>query len=124
MSTFGRVFRVTTFGESHCKGVGCIVDGVPPRMRLTEADIQPQLSRRRPGQSKLTTKRDEADAVTILSGTEVAFGYGCLDVYTEREQCVETARSVTFRLCNHRHMRHHLLIPIPLSSVCFSWASR
>ena len=51
MSTFGRFFRVTTFGESHCKGVGCIVDGVPPSLALTEADIQPQLTRRRPGQS-------------------------------------------------------------------------
>ena len=68
MSTFGRVFRVTTFGESHCKGVGAIVDGVPPCMELTEADIQPQLTRRRPGQSKLTTPRDEKDQVSILSG--------------------------------------------------------
>jgi len=70
MSTFGTLFRVTTFGESHCKGVGCIVDGCPPRLRLTEADVQPQLTRRRPGQSRLTTPRDEADLVTILSGTE------------------------------------------------------
>ncbi|KAL0585017.1 hypothetical protein ABG067_005154 [Albugo candida] len=70
MSTFGRLFRVTTFGESHCKGVGCIVDGVPPCLSLTEADIQPQLTRRRPGQSTITTPRDEKDAVTILSGTE------------------------------------------------------
>jgi chorismate synthase len=70
MSTFGTLFRVTTFGESHCKGVGCIVDGVPPRLRLTEADVQPQLTRRRPGQSRLATPRDEADRVTILSGTE------------------------------------------------------
>ncbi|KJE91847.1 chorismate synthase, variant 1 [Capsaspora owczarzaki ATCC 30864] len=70
MSTFGTLFRVTTFGESHCAGVGCIVDGVPPLMALTEADIQPQLSRRRPGQSALTTKRDEKDLVRIMSGTE------------------------------------------------------
>eukprot|EP00123_Amoebidium_parasiticum_P014770 comp22636_c0_seq1/m.34837 comp22636_c0_seq1/g.34837 ORF comp22636_c0_seq1/g.34837 comp22636_c0_seq1/m.34837 type:complete len:387 (-) comp22636_c0_seq1:680-1840(-) len=70
MSSFGRYFRVTTFGESHCKGVGCIVDGVPPQMALTEDDIQPQLTRRRPGQSKMTTPRDEKDRVTILSGTE------------------------------------------------------
>lgn len=59
-----------SFGESHCKGVGAIVDGVPPSMQLTEADIQPQLTRRRPGQSKLTTPRDEKDLVTIMSGTE------------------------------------------------------
>jgi chorismate synthase len=70
MSSFGTLFRVTTFGESHCKGVGAIVEGAPPGMCLTEADIQPQLTRRRPGQSKLTTPRDEKDAVSILSGTE------------------------------------------------------
>lgn len=69
-STFGTHFRVTTYGESHCKGVGCIVDGVPPRMPLTAADIQPQLTRRRPGQSDLTTNRKEEDKVEILSGTE------------------------------------------------------
>lgn len=69
-STFGTLFRVTTFGESHCPGVGAVVDGCPPRMPLAEADIQVQLDRRRPGQSKLTTERDEADRVRILSGVE------------------------------------------------------
>jgi len=69
-STFGTLFRVTTFGESHGKAVGAIVDGCPSNLSLTEADIQPQLDRRRPGQSSLTTPRDEADRVTILSGTE------------------------------------------------------
>jgi chorismate synthase len=69
-SSLGTVFRVTTFGESHCKGVGAVVDGCPARLPLTEADIQPQLDRRRPGQSGLTTPRQEADQVTILSGTE------------------------------------------------------
>jgi chorismate synthase len=69
-STLGALYRVTTFGESHCKGVGAIVDGCPPGLELTEADIQPQLSRRRPGQSDLTTPRKEADQVTIYSGTE------------------------------------------------------
>ncbi len=70
-STLGTLYRVTTFGESHCKGVGAIVDGCPPGLELTEADIQPQLSRRRPGQSDLTTPRQEADQVTIYSGTEL-----------------------------------------------------
>lgn len=70
MSSFGTIFRVTTYGESHCKSVGCIVDGVPPGMELSEQDIQPQLTRRRPGQSKLSTPRNEADAVQIQSGTE------------------------------------------------------
>lgn len=69
-STFGTIFRVTTFGESHGRGVGAVVDGCPPRLALSEADIQPQLNRRRPGQSLLTTPRDEADTVTILSGVE------------------------------------------------------
>jgi len=73
MSTFGTIFKVSTFGESHCKGVGAIVDGVPACMALTEADIQPQLTRRRPGQSRLTTPRAEKDMVTIMSGTE--FGH-------------------------------------------------
>lgn len=70
-STFGTLFKVSTFGESHCKSVGVIVDGVPPGMPLTEEDIQPQLDRRRPGQSKLTTPRNESDTVTIQSGTEM-----------------------------------------------------
>jgi len=70
-SSFGTLFRVTTFGESHCKGVGVIVDGVPPGIALTEADIQRQLTRRRPGQSALATPRQEEDAVTIMSGTEL-----------------------------------------------------
>ncbi|CEP20841.1 ARO2 [Cyberlindnera jadinii] len=70
MSSFGTLFKVTTYGESHCKSVGCIVDGVPPGLELTEDDIQPQLTRRRPGQSKLTTPRNEKDRVFIQSGTE------------------------------------------------------
>ncbi len=69
-STFGSVFRVSTFGESHCRGVGAIVDGCPPGMALTEADIQPQLDRRRPGQSAVSTDRKESDQVAIQSGTE------------------------------------------------------
>ncbi|BCR04359.1 chorismate synthase [Desulfuromonas versatilis] len=69
-STLGTLFKITTFGESHCKGVGVVVDGCPAGMNLTEADIQTQLDRRRPGQSELTTPRDEQDLVSILSGTE------------------------------------------------------
>ena len=69
-STFGKLLRVTTFGESHCSGVGAVLDGCPPRLSLDEADIQMQLDRRRPGQSRLSTDRQEADRVTILSGVE------------------------------------------------------
>jgi chorismate synthase len=67
-NTFGTLFRVTSWGESHGGGVGAVVDGCPPRLPLTELDIQPQLDRRRPGQSRLTTPRRESDTVRILSG--------------------------------------------------------
>ncbi|CAN3500658.1 chorismate synthase Aro2p [Diutina catenulata] len=76
MSSYGTLFKVTTYGESHCKSVGCIVDGVPPGMKLTEDDIQPQLTRRRPGQSKLSTPRNEKDRVEIQSGTENGYTLG------------------------------------------------
>ncbi|GLI72247.1 bifunctional chorismate synthase/riboflavin reductase [NAD(P)H] aro2 [Penicillium ochrochloron] len=76
MSTWGEHFRVTTYGESHCRSVGCIVDGVPPGMQLTEEDIQPQMTRRRPGQSALTTPRNEKDRVEIQSGTEFGVTLG------------------------------------------------
>jgi chorismate synthase len=67
-SVFGTLFRISTFGESHGGGVGVVVDGCPPRLEITEAEIQRDLDRRRPGQSKLTTPRNEADKVEILSG--------------------------------------------------------
>ena len=67
-NTFGHLFRVTTFGESHGPALGCVVDGCPPGIALTEADIQTDLDRRRPGQSKYVTQRAEPDAVKILSG--------------------------------------------------------
>ena len=67
-NTFGHLFTVTNFGESHGPAVGCVIDGCPPGMLLSEADIQPELDRRRPGTSKFVTQRNEADAVEILSG--------------------------------------------------------
>jgi chorismate synthase len=67
-NSFGHLFRVTTFGESHGPLIGCVVDGVPPRLPLTAADIQGLLDRRRPGQSRFTTQRREPDAVRIVSG--------------------------------------------------------
>lgn len=67
-NSFGHLFRVTTFGESHGPGIGCVVDGCPPLIPLTEADIQRDLDRRRPGQSRFTTQRQEPDQVRIVSG--------------------------------------------------------
>jgi chorismate synthase len=67
-NTFGHLFRVTTWGESHGPAIGAVVDGCPPRLSLSESDIQPWLDRRRPGQSKFTTQRQEPDQVRILSG--------------------------------------------------------
>ncbi|XP_049848265.1 chorismate synthase-like [Schistocerca gregaria] len=70
MSSFGRIFRTTTFGESHGQVVGVVVDGVPSLIELDKSDIQAQLDRRRPGQSDVTTPRNEADQVSILSGVQ------------------------------------------------------
>lgn len=70
-NTFGQLFRVTTFGESHGPAIGCVVDGCPPQIPLTVDEIQRDLDRRRPGQSRFTTQRQEADAVKILSGVLV-----------------------------------------------------
>ncbi|RTL17939.1 MAG: chorismate synthase [Burkholderiales bacterium] len=67
-STFGDLFRVTNFGESHGPAIGCVIDGCPPGLALNEADIQPELDRRRPGTSRHVTQRNEPDAVKILSG--------------------------------------------------------
>ena len=67
-STLGTIFRITTWGESHGKGIGVVVDGCPAGLSLCEEDIQQMLDRRRPGQSKFTTQRSESDTVHILSG--------------------------------------------------------
>ncbi len=68
-NTFGTLFRVTTFGESHGVALGCIVDGCPPGLELDAEDIQSELERRRTGKSRHTSQRKESDAVQILSGT-------------------------------------------------------
>src|ERR1700694_2710514 len=67
-STLGTLFTVTTFGESHGPAIGCVIDGCPPGMALSEADIQPDLDRRKPGTSRHVTQRREEDVVEILSG--------------------------------------------------------
>lgn len=75
-STFGTLFRVTNFGESHGPAIGCVIDGCPPGLALSEADIQPDLDRRRPGTSRHVTQRNEPDAVEILSGVYEGFTTG------------------------------------------------
>lgn len=67
-NSFGKIFKISTFGESHGKGVGVIIDGCPPRIPLSDSDIQKELDRRKPGQSRLTTPRDEEDIAEIFSG--------------------------------------------------------
>ena len=67
-NSFGKIFNFTSFGESHGPAIGCVVDGVPPNLTLSESDIQPYLDRRKPGQNRFVTQRKEDDAVEILSG--------------------------------------------------------
>ena len=67
-STFGTIFKITTWGESHGKALGVVIDGCPSGLALTAADIQPFLDRRKPGQSSISTPRKESDQVEILSG--------------------------------------------------------
>ena len=67
-NTFGKIFKITTFGESHGSAMGSILDGCPPQIELTNEDIQLELDRRKPGQSDVTTQRKEDDAVEIMSG--------------------------------------------------------
>jgi chorismate synthase len=88
-NTFGRLFRVTTWGESHGAALGVVVDGCPPRLRLTETDIQPELDRRRPGQSRIVSSRKETDTVQILSGTFEGRTVGtpiCMAILNEDER--------------------------------------
>ena len=75
-STFGQLFRIATWGESHGPAVGVVVDGCPPRIPITPEEIQVELDRRRPGQSRITTRRDESDAVAILSGVHEGLTLG------------------------------------------------
>ena len=75
-SSFGTILKVTTFGESHSSGVGAILDGCPPGIAISEKDIQKQLDRRRPGQSNLSTSRNEKDQISLLSGVENGFTLG------------------------------------------------
>ena len=76
-NTFGKIFKITTFGESHGPAIGVVIDGVPPNIKISESDIQHELSRRRPGQSEITTQRNEKDTAEILSGVFEGKSTGC-----------------------------------------------
>ena len=73
-NSFGHLFRITTWGESHGPAIGCVIDGCPPGIPITEAEIQAYLDKRKPGQSRYTTQRQEPDQVRILSGVFAARG--------------------------------------------------
>ena len=75
-NTYGELFKITTFGESHGGAVGVVVDGCPPGLALSEADVQEQLDRRKPGQSDITTPRKEEDTIHILSGVSEGYTTG------------------------------------------------
>ena len=88
-NTFGKIFTLTSFGESHGKALGCVIDGCPPGIDLSENDIQIDLDRRKPGNSKFTTQRKEGDKVEILSGTFEGKTTGtpiCLIIYNEDQR--------------------------------------
>ena len=96
-STFGTLFRVTTFGESHGGGVGVVVDGCPPRLALDASEVQADLDRRRPGQSRLVTQRKESDTAEILSGT--------FDGYTTGTPIAVLVRNADARTEAYEHLR-------------------
>ena len=94
-NSFGKRWVVTTFGESHGAAVGAIIDGCPPRMPLSEADIQPQLDRRRPGQNRLTTTRREPDTIAILSGLDNGLTLGAPIAMEVRNRDMKTGDYAT-----------------------------
>lgn len=118
-NTFGQVFRVTTFGESHGPFVGAVVDGCPARLELTEADVQPQLDRRRPGQSDLTTQRNEVDRVQIASGVEKGLTLGtpiCLQVQNRDQRADDYAEMANGPRPSHADYTYRARFGIAASS--------
>ena len=97
-NSLGKIFTFTTWGESHGKAIGCVIDGVPSNINLSEKDIQPYLDKRKPGQSKYTTQRKEKDIIEILSGTfegkttSEALGEGYQDVDEAALRAIETEK--------------------------------
>ena len=110
-SSIGKLFRVTTFGESHGKGIGCVVDGCPPNLELSEADLQPDLDRRKPGQSKFTTQRKEPDEIHIFSGVfegkTTGASIGMLIHNTDQKSKDYTNIMDTFRPGHADYTYHH-----------------
>ena len=96
-NTFGRLFRITTFGESHGSAVGCIVDGCPSGLELSLSDVQRELNRRRPGQSSLTTPRSEADKASILSGLFEGKTIGTPIALTVQNRDADPSKYLKFR---------------------------
>jgi chorismate synthase len=109
-NTFGTFFKVTTYGESHGKALGCIIDGCPPQLEITTQDIQLELDRRKPGQSDVTTQRKEEDKVEILSGVFAGKTTGTpisLIIYNEDQRSGDYANlQDTFRP-NHADITYH-----------------
>ena len=110
-STLGHLFRVTNFGESHGPAIGCVIDGCPPGMELSEADIQPELDRRRPGTSRHVTQRNEPDAVQILSGVYEGCTTGtpiCLLIHNTDQRSKDYGNLLdTFRPGHADYTYHH-----------------
>ena len=110
-SSIGKLFRVSSFGESHGKGIGCIVDGCPPDLELSEADLQGDLDRRKPGQSKFTTQRREPDQIEILSGVfegkTTGTSIGMLIINTDQKSKDYTDIKDTFRPGHADYTYHH-----------------
>ena len=99
-NSFGHIFKFTTWGESHGKAIGCVVDGTPPMIELTEKDIQLWLDKRRPGQNQYTSPRNEPDTVEILSG-----------VYTEKKVQYTTGTPISMIIYNKAVSYTHLTLP-------------
>ena len=103
-NTFGEQFRITTFGESHGGGVGVVIDGCPPRLELDASDVQVELDRRRPGQSRLVTQRNEDDRVEIYSGLFEGRTLGSSIGMLVRN---EDARPGAYEAVSYTHLRAH-----------------
>ena len=109
-NTFGKLFQVTTYGESHGKALGCIIDGCPPQLEISTDDIQSELNRRKPGQSDVTTQRKEDDVVEILSGVFEGKTLGTpisLIVYNQDQRSKDYSNIKDVFRPNHADITYH-----------------